>query len=69
MYTAFIVTHKKILDYVAILTLSTKTINVINVSPVQLTSASALLSQGATKVLRVINSVDPYVLKSNFFRL
>ena len=26
-------------------------------------------SEGATKGLRVINSVDPCVLKSNFFRL
>ena len=40
----FIVAHKKILDYVAILTLGAKAINIINVSPVQLTSASALLS-------------------------
>ena len=26
-------------------------------------------SEGASKCLRVINSVDQYVLKSNFFRL
>ena len=26
-------------------------------------------NEGATKGLRVINSVDPFVLKSNFFRL
>ena len=56
LYTAFIVTHKKILDYVAILTLCTKTINIINVSPVQLTSPSALLSQMLIKL-------DAYVVK------